>query len=44
VQALAEPVLAHRLLPTAEAQIARRDTELVVAEIVDRVPVPAAGR
>ena len=44
VQSLAEPVLAHRLLPTAEAQIARRDTELVVAEIVDRVPVPAAGR
>jgi MoxR-like ATPase len=44
VQALAEPVLAHRLLPTAEAQIARRDPELVVAEIVDRVPVPAAGR
>jgi MoxR-like ATPase len=44
IQALAEPVLAHRLLPTAEAQIARRDTELVVAEIVDRVPVPSAGR
>ena len=43
VQTLAEPVLAHRLLPTAEAQIARRDTELVVAEIVDRVPVPSAG-
>jgi MoxR-like ATPase len=44
IQALAEPVLAHRLLPTAEAQIARRDPELVVAEIVDRVPVPNAGR
>ena len=44
VQTLAEPVLSHRLLPTAEAQIARRDTELVVAEIVDRVPVPAASR
>jgi MoxR-like ATPase len=44
VQTLAEPVLAHRLLPTAEAQIARRDTELVVAEIVDRVPVPSPGR
>ena len=41
IQALAEPVLAHRLLPTAEAQIARRDPELVVAEIVDRVPVPS---
>ena len=44
VQGLAEAVLAHRLLPTAEAQIARREPELVVAEIVDRVPVPAAGR
>jgi MoxR-like ATPase len=44
VQMLAESVLAHRLLPTAEAQIARRDPELVVAEIVDRVPVPAASR
>jgi MoxR-like ATPase len=44
IQDLAEPVLAHRLLPTAEAQIARRDPELVVAEIVDRVPVPSAGR
>ena len=27
VQALAVPVLAHRLLPTAEAQLARRSTE-----------------
>ena len=44
VQMLAESVLAHRLLPTAEAQIARRDPELVVAEIVDRVPVPAVSR
>ncbi len=44
IQALAEPVLAHRLLPTAEAQIARRDPELVVAEILDRVPVPTTGR
>ena len=44
IQALAEPVLAHRLLPTAEAQIARREPELVVAEILDRVPVPAPGR
>jgi MoxR-like ATPase len=44
IQGLAEAVLAHRLLPTAEAQIARREPELVVAEILDRVPVPAAGR
>ena len=44
IQGLAEAVLAHRLLPTADAQIARREPELVVAEILDRVPVPAAGR
>ncbi len=40
IQALAEPVLAHRLLPTAEAQIARRTPSSVVADIVTRVPVP----
>jgi MoxR-like ATPase len=40
VQALAVPVLAHRLLPTAEAQIGRRTTEQVVADIVRRVPLP----
>jgi MoxR-like ATPase len=40
VQSLAGPVLAHRLLPTAEAQIARRTPEQVVADIVKRVPVP----
>jgi MoxR-like ATPase len=44
VQMLAEPVLAHRLLPTAEAQIARREPELVIAEILDRVAVPSPGR
>jgi MoxR-like ATPase len=44
VQALAVPVLAHRLLLTAEAQIARRTAEDVVADLVARVPVPAAAR
>jgi MoxR-like ATPase len=42
VQALAVPVLAHRLLPTAEAQIGRRTTESVVVDLVARVPVPDA--
>ncbi|MGW7516745.1 AAA family ATPase [Streptomyces sp. NPDC054796] len=42
VQALAVPVLAHRLLPTAQAQLNRRTAEQVVAEIVQRVPVPSA--
>jgi len=40
IQELAGPVLAHRLLPTAEAQIARRTPASVVADIVARVPVP----
>ncbi len=40
VQALAVPVLAHRLLLTAEAQIARRTSAELVAEIVGRVPTP----
>jgi MoxR-like ATPase len=44
VQAVAVPVLAHRLLPTAEAQIARRDPEAVIQEIVSHLPVPAPGR
>ncbi|MCW2777013.1 MAG: ATPase associated with various cellular 3 [Frankiales bacterium] len=39
VQALAGPVLAHRLLPTAEAQVSRRTAEDVVADLVARVPV-----
>jgi MoxR-like ATPase len=44
IQQLAVPVLAHRLLPTAEAQIGRRTTEQAVQEIVNRVPVPARLR
>ncbi len=43
LQALAVPVLAHRLLPTAEAQIARRHPEQVVRDLVARVPVPVKG-
>ena len=44
VQELAGPVLAHRLLPTAESQIGRRTTEDIVADIVARVPLPDDGR
>ena len=40
VQDLAVAVLAHRLLPTAEAQIGQRGTEEVIADLVRRVPVP----
>ena len=39
VQELAGPVLAHRLLRTAEAQVSRRTTEAVVADIVDSLPL-----
>ncbi|MEE1928751.1 MoxR family ATPase [Streptomyces sp. TRM 70351] len=40
VQALAVPVLAHRLLPTAQAQLNRRGAEQIVGEIVQRTPLP----
>ena len=40
LQALAVPVLAHRLLLSAEAQIARRSTEAVVTDILATVAVP----
>ncbi|MYR87730.1 ATPase, partial [Streptomyces sp. SID685] len=42
VQELAVAVLAHRLLPTAQAQLNRRSAEQVVQEILQRTPVPAA--
>jgi MoxR-like ATPase len=40
LQDLAIPVLAHRLLPSIEAQGQRRLPEHVVADLVRRVPVP----
>jgi MoxR-like ATPase len=40
VQQLAVPVLAHRLLTTAEAQIGRRRASEVVGELVATLPVP----
>ncbi len=42
LQALAEPVLAHRLLLSADAQIARRPVTAILADILAAVPVPAA--
>jgi len=44
IQTLAPSVLAHRLILTADAQIAGRTTESVIADIVRRVPVPATAR
>jgi MoxR-like ATPase len=43
IQQLAVPVFSHRLLPTAEAQIGRRDAAQIVTDIVARVPQPEAG-
>jgi MoxR-like ATPase len=40
LQNLAVPVLAHRIIPTAESQLSRRTTDAVVADIVRRLPVP----
>jgi len=40
VQSLAGPVLAHRLLPTAEAVVSREMPEQVLARIVSQVPIP----
>jgi MoxR-like ATPase len=41
IQRLAVPVLAHRLLTTGEAQIARRRPEAIVADLVASLSLPA---
>jgi MoxR-like ATPase len=40
VQALAMPVLAHRLLPSAEAMVTRQPPEQVLAAILEHLPLP----
>ena len=40
MQALALPVLAHRLLPSAEAVVTQQSPERVLAAIVERMPLP----
>jgi MoxR-like ATPase len=40
IQGLASSVLAHRLLPNAEAHLAGRSSERIVADIVRAVPTP----
>jgi MoxR-like ATPase len=40
VQALAVPVLAHRLLPTPEALVSHEPPERVLLRIVERLPLP----
>jgi len=44
VQVLASPVLAHRLMPSSETQLARRTTADVVVDLLRQVPVPPAAR
>ena len=44
VQALAEPVLAHRVIPSGETQVARRTCADVIQDIVRQVPIPSAAR
>jgi MoxR-like ATPase len=40
VQALAAPVLSHRLLLTADAALGRRNADQIVVELLTAVPVP----
>jgi MoxR-like ATPase len=40
LQNLAVPVLAHRVIQTAEAQLGRRTTDAIVADLVHRLPLP----
>ena len=42
VQALVEPVLAHRMITSGETHVARRTSADVIQEILQRVPVPSA--
>jgi len=43
VQALAVPVLAHRLLMSGEAALDRLTADTVVAQLVQRVPLPRSA-
>ncbi|HEU4355645.1 MAG TPA: MoxR family ATPase, partial [Actinomycetota bacterium] len=40
VKALAEPVFAHRLVPTTDARIRDRDADEILREVLRSVPVP----
>ena len=44
LQSLAVPVLAHRIIPTADAQLSRRTTDAIVADLVHRLPIPSERR
>ncbi len=40
IKMLAEPVLAHRIMLSSEAQVARRPTHQIIADLLTRIPVP----
>jgi MoxR-like ATPase len=42
VQALVEPVLAHRMIPSGQSQVAQHSSADILKEIVRRVPIPSA--
>ena len=44
VRLLAQPVLAHRLLPSVEAAMSGRSTTAILDAVIEAVPVPEAGR
>jgi MoxR-like ATPase len=43
IKHLAVPVVAHRLILSAEARIGRRDAQQIVADLLERVPVSLAA-
>ena len=43
VKTLARPVLAHRLILSTQARLRGRDVEQLLAEVVERIPVPLEG-
>jgi MoxR-like ATPase len=44
VQQLAEPVLAHRVILSAESRLSGRSGQDVIGDLVARVAVPAPAR
>ncbi|MGH3361333.1 MAG: AAA family ATPase [Nocardioides sp.] len=44
VRSLAQPVLAHRLLPSVEAAMSGRNTSAILDAVVEAVPVPEGTR
>lgn len=44
VKELADPVLAHRLVPTTDARIRGRTAEDVLEDVLEQMPVPVEWR